>query len=272
MRGGSGAWAWRLVGLVALLAVVVAMPPPAIPGTFSVTASASQVHAPIYIEGDANFTKNLTRSGVSAGGAGTAANPYVIQGWNISAGTGIGIWIRYTTAFFVLRDVRVHDGNASYEGIYLQGVSNGTIDLALADGNREGIRIDGSKDVTVTGSTLRSNQAAGMVVLNSRNVRVQGNTVTGGAQGAILMKDVSDVSILANHLFGARYGVWLYGAARTTVSGNEARHNFVGISLNGTTGIVTNNTLFRNSNTGIEATSTGPVDITWNNVSANGVY
>jgi parallel beta-helix repeat protein len=270
MRGGFRAWAGRILWLVALLAVSVAMPPPAVPGTTSVAASALQVHSPIYIQGDANFT---WKNGVTNGTAGTAANPYVIQGWNISAVSTWAIAIRYTTAFFIIRDVTVHDGNlTSHEGIYLLGVANAVIERVTSYGNTEGIRIDRSNHVTVTASTLRSNSGFGLTIQNSQNVRIQGNDVMGGAQAAIALGSDSDASVLSNHVSGAHQGIWLYNTVRATVSGNEVKWNLVGITLQGTDGVVTNNTLLRNSDTGLEALSTGPVDLTWNDVSANGNY
>lgn len=273
MRGGFRAWARCVLWLVAVLAVCLAVLPPTIAGTSSIAVRAWQVHPTIYIDSDANFTANATKSGVTSG-RGTPADPYVIQGWNIIAAPAIGIWIRYTTASFVIRDVRVHDGNATHhEGIFLQGVSNGTIDRVTADGNREGIRIDGSNGVAVTASTLSWNQATGVTILNSKNVLVRGNVATGAAQCGISMSDVSNASVLANQVSGSKYGIRLDNVSGAMVSGNEAKLNYVGISLLGLrgTGTVTNNTLIRNSNAGLEATSTGPVDLTWNNVSANGV-
>jgi parallel beta-helix repeat protein len=270
MRGGFRAWAGRVPWLVAILAVLVAMPPPAIHTTSSIAASALPVHPTIYIQGDANFTKNYTRSGVTPGGAGTPSNPYVIERWDINASSVVGIYIRNTTASFVIRDVRVHDGR--YEGIYLQAVSNARVERAVSETNMVGLQIERSNTVVVNASTFRSNQASGIVVLNSQAVRIQGNVATGGNNGAIAMKDSADVTISGNQVWSAKYGIWLYGVYRATVSSNDAQWNFVGISLQGMDGSVTNNTLAHNSNTGLEASTTGFVNLTWNNVSTNGIY
>src|SRR6267143_132599 len=268
MRGGFRAWAGRFLWMVMLVAVIVAMPPPAMAGTASIAPTALQVHPPIYIQGNAGFTM---KNGVSSGN-GTPADPYVIQGWDINASAARGISILNTSASFVIRDLRVHDSNASYEGIYLAGVSNARIERVTSERNREGIRIERSNGAIVSASILRSNQAAGIVALNSQANRIQGNVVTGGNIGAIAMKDDADVTISGNQLWSAKYGIWLYSVYRTTVSSNDARWNFVGISLRGMDGSVTNNTLAHNSNTGLEATSIGYVNLTWNNVSDNGVY
>src|SRR6267378_7157164 len=211
MRGGFRAWAGRFLWMVMLVAVIVAMPPPAMAGTASIAPTALQVHPPIYIQGNAGFTM---KNGVTSG-TGTPADPYVIQGWDINASAARGISILNTSASFVIRDLRVHDSNASYEGIYLAGVSNARIERVTSERNREAIRI-------------------------------QGNVVTGGNIGAIAMKDDADVTISGNQLWSAKYGIWLYSVYRTTVSWNNVSDNGVyGFYLYLWNGVIHHNTFGR---------------------------
>src|SRR5437016_13589223 len=80
-----------------------------------------QPHGPIVIDGNAGFTSD---NGVIAG-AGTIENPYFIEGWNITAPSGIGILIRNTDAFFRAASnyIAITNGN----GRVLANVNNGGV-------------------------------------------------------------------------------------------------------------------------------------------------
>lgn len=78
-------------------------------------------HAPILINGDSEFT---LENGV-IGGSGAAEDPYIIEGWDINASTANSIFINSTIAYFVVRNVSVHDGGA---GVILSNVTNGRIE------------------------------------------------------------------------------------------------------------------------------------------------
>jgi len=77
-------------------------------------------HEPIYIYGDCDFT---VENGVMSG-CGTAADPYVIEGWRIDAPRAdYGIYIDHTTKHFVIRDCVIE--RARIAGVYLNTVANG---------------------------------------------------------------------------------------------------------------------------------------------------
>src|SRR3990172_7677425 len=92
-------------------------------------------HPPIYINGNADFT---APNGVSSG-SGTSIDPYVIQGWDISAATGIGVSIQGTSAYFVVRDSYIHSGGGNFHGIELLNVTNGLVRNVTSLGNFAGI-------------------------------------------------------------------------------------------------------------------------------------
>ena len=266
MSGGSSVLG--SAGLTLLLVsfstlVTVGAPAATTPGS-TLTA-----HGPILIDGDANFTAT---NGVTSG-TGVPGDPYTIQGWDISAAASNAISIRSTTASFAIRDVRVHSGGPSFDGIVLERVSNAWIENVTADSNRNGVLVDRSNSVSVTSSTLGNNNQNGFAASNSLNLQIETNWVTGGAQGGIYMDGIADATIRSNHISGAFYGLWISGSPRATVSGNEATGNVVGVYLGPvTSGVVSNNTLAQNSDKGLAADLAGPVDLTWNNVSTNGHY
>lgn len=99
---------------------------------------------PIAILSDAQFTPE---NGV-VGGTGTAADPYLIVGWEIRvpSGTLYGIRIENTTAAFVVRGCRVSgamDGRGA--AIYLHDVVGGVIEDCAVTDSINGIVIETSR-------------------------------------------------------------------------------------------------------------------------------
>src|SRR3972149_4170780 len=95
--GGAGARALLLAGALAAVSLAALV---GIPGA----ASAYVPRAPILIVGDAGFTPD---NGVT-GGSGTPTDPYMIESLYIDAASFYGVVILFTTARFVVRNVRVH--------------------------------------------------------------------------------------------------------------------------------------------------------------------
>jgi hypothetical protein len=88
-------------------------------------------HEPIYIYGDCAFT---IENGVTSG-SGTAADPYVIEGWRIDAPRAdYGIYVDHTSRHFVIRDCVIERARSA--GVYLNSVKNGVIEgvqIGLSD-------------------------------------------------------------------------------------------------------------------------------------------
>ena len=193
------------------------------------TALAS--HAPIDIENDANFT---AVNGVVSG-TGTAANPYVIAGWLITAPPFIGVQIRNTQAHVVVRDVEVT--LASVAGFYFFGVSNVTLANVTAYANLgEGVRFESSHAFLVAASDIAANNA-GVSILDSAGGTVQGNNVTLNTGDGLAVANSPFVTVAANNVslngFGnSGYGIHLASSTNDTVTGNRFFRN--GIFLDGT--------------------------------------
>src|SRR3990170_1756972 len=109
-----------LVSALLLSGAFVAIPPP----TNGLTP-----HAPIGITSNGGFP--LPSNGVT-GGSGTPADPYIIEGWDINASTGVGIYIQDTDAHYVLRDLDIHADGANTVGIWLSNTSNGRMENVTA--------------------------------------------------------------------------------------------------------------------------------------------
>lgn len=186
--------------------------------TFSLPEKATGYapHAPILIVGDANFT---AANGVTAG-SGTAADPYVIDGWEINATTSNGIDVRNTTAHFVLRDLFVHGaGIAPFAGVSLNNVSHATaVNVTTTDltigvlaldtsglnasacnltNSLWGFMVSSSSNISLADNVLTSNTGAGIIILSSTNITLRGNNVSGPGRG-ITFESVSNVTVANN--------------------------------------------------------------------------
>src|SRR5213080_4594610 len=98
-------------------------------GMVSTATSSLQPHAPIVINGNSDFNPS---NGVT-GGSGTASDPYMIEGWNITSSGTTGISISNTDASFVIRNVYINhlwggSGSPTPYGINMTNVSSGAID------------------------------------------------------------------------------------------------------------------------------------------------
>src|SRR2546429_9378860 len=125
-------------------------------------AVASQSHSSILIVGNAEFTP---ANGVTSG-TGTASDPYVIQGWNITVCWHCpyyGIEVANTTAYFRIFNVTVSSLITAQPatGILLNNATNGRIDNSVVKDESVfccgGVFGDSSKNVVI----LRDKSEAG---------------------------------------------------------------------------------------------------------------
>ncbi len=112
--------------LVSCLLIVVSL---SARGLMSTATSSLQIHDPIVIGRNSDFNPS---NGVT-GGSGTASDPYVIEGWNITSSGTTGISISNTDASFVIRNVYINhlsggSGSPTPYGINMTNVSSGAID------------------------------------------------------------------------------------------------------------------------------------------------
>ena len=133
------------------------------------------IHPEIYIINDQQFD---LAHGVT-GGSGTELDPYVIQGWEMDASTTstAGIDIRYTSVYFVIRDVYVHGVTDGIDFLY---VVHGTIENTTTANNFNGITLSSSVADVIANNTV-DGAALGVSVCNfnegGRLSVVQGNII-----------------------------------------------------------------------------------------------
>ncbi len=164
-----------LAAILTLSSLLVVTPP---------TSAAYAPHAPIHIEHDENFT---AANGVT-GGSGTPADPYVIEGWEINASSAdwAGIYVGFTHARFVIRNVFVHSGlskpgdriEGKSHGVILEYAPYGRIEGSVFSENHFGIYLRPSSHTSVTGNEISRNDR-GVVLLASSSDTIESNTFVG---------------------------------------------------------------------------------------------
>ncbi len=130
-------------------------------------------HAPIVIDGDANFT--LTASNEGWIGDGSSGNPFIINGLDIDRDGSAGhcINISNTQVNFTISNCNLTGANVdSGAGIYLDNVKNARIVDNICQQNTHGVFIQGrgSKNCTLTNNTCTKNSVSGIQLVACLNI------------------------------------------------------------------------------------------------------
>ncbi len=166
-------------------------------------------HPAIAIRSDADLTPE---NGV-VGGRGTPGDPYVIAGWEIDAGRGVGILVKGIGAHVVI------------EGCLIRGRPQGT-----------GISIADSPHVTVRDCRFEG-LGTGIFLYGSPGAAIVRNGFFGcwtGVQG-----NASPYLVIRGNLFrdARKYGLFLWRARSSDLEGNEAFGCGTGIYLDSSNGL-----------------------------------
>jgi len=134
---------------------------------------------PIYIYGDDEFTYS---NGVMSG-SGTVADPYVIEGWNISpANADYGVYVDHTTSHFVIRDCVI--GGARIAGVYFNSVENGRIEKVQIFGSDMAIYFLNARDNRIAESVISECRYGIVMAAMSQENVITGNSFLGNGLAA----------------------------------------------------------------------------------------
>ncbi|HVL86820.1 MAG TPA: right-handed parallel beta-helix repeat-containing protein [Candidatus Thermoplasmatota archaeon] len=189
-------------------------------------------HPPIAILGDDDFAR--PGNGV-VGGAGTPADPYVICGWDIAPQGVDGILLKDTTRHVVIRNNVVHDSLVEVKhydtsgvvpldkriraGVYLYNAEN----VVVAD--NEIVRMEWAISVTVCACFLIPG-ADGIAVEFSSGVTVTGNRLERNSAFGARLRESTDVVFCGNVVRENRgHGVGVYNVPGVLLCGNDVRDN-----------------------------------------------
>jgi parallel beta-helix repeat protein len=210
------------------------------------------LYSPIYIGSSDDFTP---ANGV-VGGSGTESDPYIIENWNISASTAIGIQINNTTAYFIVRNCYVHDGGETYQGIYFYNVTNGKIENDASENNSEGIYLESSGNNTILGSTCSNNYYFGISLYFSSNNTISNNIAENTRNILGIFLNNSDNNLIENNTVrnNQNSGIQIYLSSNNTISNNIVENSRTGEGIliqNSEYNLIENNTCSNNSTYGI---------------------
>lgn len=182
-------------------------------------------HVPIDIRYDSDFEVFP--------GSGTEGDPYIIEGYIITATSFFGISIYGTTKYFIIRNCYIIE--ASYTGISIRNVADGTATVSNNTCNNNyyyGIRLDDSSSSTVENNICSNNGDNGIHLYFSDSSTVANNTCINNNYRGIWLS-YSDFCVVTNNLLQENegYGVYL----RSSSYNNLIYHNtFVDNNLGGT--------------------------------------
>ena len=178
-----------------------------------VVASTRVPHSQILISGNSEF---IAANGVTVG-TGTASDPYVIQGWNITVCWRCpyyGIEVANTTAYFRIFNVTVSSPITAQPatGILLNNATNGRIDNSVVEDESifccGGIIVESSKNIVVNANNVEAGTCNNFSscstydtvgAYGSTNVTISGNSIRADTSGNVLgVRGSSNVSILDN--------------------------------------------------------------------------
>ncbi len=198
------------------------------------------VHDPIRITNDQNFTD------YGFSGNGTEESPFIIENFNITTTSRIGIYIYNTTKHFVVRNCYV---DAEEHGIAIFSVDDGT--------------------ATATNNICINNYYYGIAINSARGSTIFNNTCNYNDNG-IYTGDSAYSNILNNTCNYNDVGI-LWPSFYSIVANNTCNNNDVGISLSQSTGsIVTHNECSNNYDDGISGSAFFNLTINYNTCNNNG--
>jgi parallel beta-helix repeat protein len=220
-------------------------------------------------------------------GIGTAADPYLIQNYDISSPSTEGIIISGTTKHFIISNCLLKGhGN----GIIISNVADGTCKIMNNDiwnSMYYGIQISYTSGFLISGNSISHNDRGGLFIQHSSFADIIGNRVHYNDEAGILLDIVNDISIKENIVtVNIGSGISISRCINAVISENDVGNTgWSGIVLwaddgpgpdIGNTNItISNNKCFANPWTGIHITETENITVKSNICYANnytGIY
>jgi parallel beta-helix repeat protein len=180
------------------------------------TPSSYVQHEPIAI------TNDTALAYYAVSGTGDAAVPYILEGWNITTSAeSYGIYIGFTTKYFILRDCWVHGAmNDAYRGVLIHSVASGTavIERVHCESWSAGIEVSSSPEAMVRGCSVNDCNY-GFMMTSSNNCTVFNNTAFENDNWGIWTSSPS-CTVANNTLWGNVHGLQVYHADNVLVENN----------------------------------------------------
>ena len=213
----------------------------------STSAGEYRPHSPIVIATVADLTPE---NGVVKG-SGTAEDPYVISGWEVDAGDGIGIVVRGVDAYLVIEDCLVR-GTPRGTGVSIagsphvvvrdcrfEGLGTGVFLYeapgAVLRGNEfvrcwTGIEGNASPRLLVRENLFRDARKHGLFLWRARGSRLEGNRAFDCGYG-IYLDSCNVLTITGNLVVNCRWGIYLWDSHDCLLTRNVVENCVRGLGL-----------------------------------------
>jgi len=246
--------------------------------------SAYTPHAPIWIDGNADFAAKATVNGWP--GDGTESDPYIIRGLEIDMSTlppfskanGIDI-TRNTTSYFIIRDCYIHGVYGEYVGIVVR-CPHGTLENNICSNTQYGIVLEeaSASGNIVVNNTCRYNSWYGISLRYvpsygaPSNNNLIDNSCSSNGVGGIDLKSSNGNTLSDNNCSNNGWGgVNLESSNGNTLSDNICSNTQYGIPLvSSNNNTLSNNTCDSNTQNGIYLHSSSGNTLS-DNICSNGV-
>jgi len=245
----------------------------------SLSIRANDLHGPIAIDGDANFSATALAEGWS--GDGSAQDPYIIENYDITLGVTpeASINITNTRANYTIRGCNLVGPAAtpSY-GIYLENSTNGIIINNMITNFALGLNVTrGNKNLVVTGNNISYN-SYGIWLEDSENLTITQNLCSNNFFTGIYLSYSDNGTISGNNCSrNGDNGIHLtYFSEYNTLTDNICNENtHSGFRLQAAISNIFENNTSNKNEFGIWATASNDNFIQWNifanNTAANGI-
>ena len=200
-------------------------------------------HSPISITSDEDFVTYGFQ------GNGTADNPYIIEGLNITTAQVLGIGISFTSKFFIIRNCHVEaEGN----GITIRAVADGTASIVnnTCINTPMGIVLSRTSFSIISNNTCLNNEQ-GILVLDAPSTLISNNKCIDNNYRGIYV-EYSDSSILSdNEITKSEYGIYTEESPFLTITNNTCYKNTYGMQVRYSPSSTINNNNCSNNKEGI---------------------
>jgi len=235
--------------ILALLIVTLAPSEPSLE-----TKTSLKKREPIVIMSNDDFTKPGAEIGCKCvtAGSGTAKAPYIIENWEIEAPSSYGIYVEETSAYFIIRGVRIYGiKDPTFKGIFMRDVKNA---------------------IKIEKSTIENNVGTAIFLRDATNIELVKNTIKKNGNVGIGLFGGSGNTLKDNIVTGNGWGIRIEVSEGNTVSGNEVTGNLLGMFLRGGNNTITGNKVNNNMGGGVNMDTSRKGKFTGNNVCYNGSW
>jgi len=189
-------------------------------------------------------------------GNGSESDPFIIENLRIRAYLGaIVVW--NTTSHFEIRRCHFTKLESSPGGgpaVNFRNVTNGRVTDNFINGTHYGVGITNSTDCEITDNSLDDINFGGIFVDQGHEILIAKNTIHNTNLG-IEMEESTDFTIRDNRIYDCGRGLYLTDVQTGIIAGNRIWRNTYGVYLTIGHGIVTNNSIYANTEYGIRIDS-----------------